>query len=165
MDSPKERRKTVKRILIVLLLLMFLLPTAFADECYVLCKPSAYVNARISPSAKSEAIGRFDCGDSIETDWVTKKDKNGNRWVHVIGTLESDAWISESFIQDSPVIIENAKATVVANGRTAVRDKPNGKRNKWVNNGSDITIFAYSNEWAITKNGYISMECIEVWHE
>ncbi len=155
--------------LFLLVLILALVGTVFAEDYtgYILCKPDDYVNVRMNPSSDSIVVGRFDCGDSFETDGKTKKDKKGKTWLHVINAhLEvGEAWVCSAYVQESPIIIETAMVTVVSKGRTAIRRIPNGKVNKWVHNCDDLKIFARSSEWALTSRGYISMECVEVWHD
>lgn len=129
----------------------------------ILCKPTDSVNARISPSTKSHVEGRYECGDEIETDGVVKTDKQGRKWIHVIDApFESgEVWVCSMYVQDSPVTVEKCHAYVCANGRTALRRSPNGKRTKWLSNGTSLTVLAYSDEWALTTIGYVSMSCIE----
>ena len=158
----------MRKYIILLLIAFILIPTiACGEEMFVICKPDDYVNVRMSPYSNSAVVGRFECGDSFETDGKTKTDKKGRKWLHIINaSLESsEAWICNSYVQSTQVTVERAKATVVAKGRTAVRKAPNGKVRKWVKNGSILKVLAYSDEWALTTNGYISLSCIEVWYE
>ena len=159
--------RKVKRFVWILILCLSVSCIAYADTAYVFCRPDDFVNIRYAPTTNSDDIGRFECGDSFETDGVKKKDKKNRTWLHIInaGLEVDDAWICASYVQYSPIIIETAYATVVAKGRTAIRKSPNGKLNKWVENGDDLKIVARSDEWALTERGCVSMDCIEVWYE
>ena len=159
----------MKRIVPILIIVLVVISSvsAFADECYILCNPSDYINIRMTPSSNGVVVGRFDCGDSFETDWKTRKDKKGKTWVHVINMhLEStDAWVCKNFVQETPVVIGTDYITVDKNGRTAVRKYPNGKVRKWVENGDELRMLARSDEWAFTTYGYIRLDCVEGYHE
>ena len=152
-------RKLLTTVAIILLLVM----VATASGETILCSPDDRVHARAYPSTKSSEEGWYECGDEIETDGVVKKDKQGRDWVHVINAPfeTAEVWVCAMYVQSSPVVVETRDAYVCSNGRTAVRRAPKGKRTKWVQNGDRLTVLAYSDEWALTTIGYISMECIE----
>ena len=152
----------MRKAMVTAIMVIMLFCTAYADNVYILCRPDDYVNIRMFPSTNSEAIGQLDCGDSIETDGVTRKDKKGRTWVHVCG-LEGGGWVCSRYVQETPVNIVSYDGYVSANGRTAVRRSPNGKVVKWLHNGDDVCIIAMSDEWALTKSGYIKKELLDVY--
>ena len=150
-----------KLLIATFLVLLIMVGTATGET--ILCKPNDNVNARRSPSTSAVIEGRFECGDEIETDGKVQTDNRGRKWVHVIGCKfeVSDVWVCASYVQDSDVTVETCNAYVSAKGRTALRKVPNGKRIKWLDNGKELTVLAYSDEWALTTIGYVSMECLD----
>ena len=151
----------MRKLIAVIVMLLIMVTTASGES--ILCKPNDSVNARRSPSTKANVEGRFECGDVIETDGKVEIDNRGRKWIHVIdGTFEtSDVWVCAMYVQDSTVTVEKRLAYVSANGRTALRRSPDGKRIKWLENGKELTVLAYSDEWALTTIGYVSMACLD----
>lgn len=156
-------RRFVPRFLTLVLTLVIVCASACADTVYALCRPGDIVHVREYPSSRSTECGRLDCGDAVETDWKTRKDKHGGKWLHVIG-FEGDAWVSARYLSSSPVIIADGDcyAYVCANGRTALRRAPNGKRTKWLKTGTELRVLAYTDEWVLTTRGYVKADCVEV---
>lgn len=152
-------------VLFFVLMLVFVCVSASADVAYVLCKPSDYVNVREHPSSRSKQAGILDCGDEVRTEWETKKDNHGGTWIRVYG-FEGDAWVSARYLSDTPVTIADADchAYVSANGRTAIRRAPNGKRTAWVKNGDELNVLVIGDEWILTTMGYVKAECVEVYY-
>lgn len=155
----------MKRIVSVLVTLVvafsLFVGVANADRMYVLCRPNDYVNVRSLPSTKSQAMGILDCGDYVETDGVSRKDKQGRKWIQVYG-FEGEAWICAMYLQESPVEIEKCTCYIVGKGKTALRRSPNGKRIKWLKNGTELTVLAMSDEWVLTTVGYVKREYVDV---
>ena len=156
-------KRFVPKFLAVLLVLMLVCASAIADTVYALCKPGDIVNVRRFPKTKCEDVGRLDCGDPVETEWETRTDNHGGKWVRVYG-FEGDAWVSARYLSNSPVTIVTCEcyAYVCANGRTALRRAPNGKRTRWLNNGDMLKVLAFNDEWILTTRGYVKAECVEV---
>ena len=156
--------KLVPRFLSVLLLLLLVCASAFADTMYVFCRPKDYVRVRESPTTSTEVVGYLDCGDPVETTGEMRKDKQGRKWLRIAG-LENGGWVCAMYLSDSPVTITDGYAGyVVSNGRTALRRSPNGKRIKWLNNGAEFRVYAMTDEWVLCKGGYIKRECVEVYY-
>lgn len=154
----------MKRFVTILLIVLTMLTSVgMADAYYILCNPSDYINARISPSKKSDSVGMLYCGTEIESDGEIRKDKAGNKWLHIINAPfeVDDAWVCLTYAQETPITIEKLTAIVVSNGRTAIRKSPGGKRTKWVNNGDELKVLAYSSDWVLTTKGYVAYECLE----
>ena len=152
----------MKKIVAIVFALLILVSTAYADTMYVLCKPGDYVNARMTPSTKGQVMGRLECGDEVETDRVTKKDKKGRTWVQIYGFEAGTAWVCAMYLQETPIEKEKCYGYVVAYGRTALRRSPNGKRIKWLNNGDELDILAMSEEWVLTTMGYVRREYLDI---
>lgn len=157
-------KRIVPLFLSFVLAFAILISIANAEQMYVLCRPKDYVNVRSFASTKSEVAGRLDCGDSVETDGESKRDKQGRLWIKVYG-FEGDAWICSMYLQKTPVEVGKCYGCVVSNGRTALRRSPNGKRLKWLENGTEITILAMSEEWALTTEGYVKRDYVDVYYE
>ena len=127
---------------------------AFADEngYYIICKPESHVNARNTPKKGGSIVGRFECGDYVRTDG---RKKNG--YAHLIDCSfeQTEAWVSERYlVKDQPYIGE-WHTVVMGCGRVAARRNVDGKRLRWLNPGTGVTIYVLSKEWCITNRGFI----------
>ena len=155
----------MKKLLAVFLAIIMLLSIAIADEeyeVYAFCNPKDRVNARMSPSKKSTIIGTYDCGEVIYTDGVTQKDSRGGTWLHVWCSFEmGEGWVSKRYVSESTVNVGACVATVLKN-KTALRRAPGGQRIRWLKKGDELNVLCYSDDWVLTKQGYISAECVEV---
>lgn len=150
----------MKRVLIVLLsvlLAALISVSAAADTIYVLCQPDSFVNVRQFPNKRSEIAGRVELGDHLETDG---KRKNG--FIHVFGTFDGDAWISAGFVTRDPVTVKRLDTEIVSKGRVACRRSVKGQRRKWVRNGQKVVIYAFSDGWSITDQGFIQTRFLGV---
>lgn len=154
-------RRLPPLILATVLVFGIFIGSATADRMYVLCRPKDYVNVREFPSTKGGSVGILDCGDWVETDGITKRDKQGRKWILVYG-FEGEAWVCAMYLQSTPVEIEKCVGLVSAKGKTALRRSPNGKIIKWLKNGSEVSILAMSDDWCLTVGGYIKRECLDV---
>ena len=138
--------------------------TAVAEDrqVFIFCNPKTSVNVRKSPKKGSPGTGRLDFGDPVMTDG---REKNG--YLHVYGVTENgDGWIFAGYVvEDQPVRMEKARATVAATGRVMSRRWVGGKKNGWLEVGDDVKVIGWSEEWAITNKGYIRTKYLEVWYE
>lgn len=159
----KPTRIVLKVIALILLVVLaftvdyLLKPAVNAEEvAYVFC--ADYVNVRQFPSKKGEEIGRFETGDVVHLDG-----KKRNGFLHCVDTgLESDGWIHAGFIvYDEPEHV-NQKATVVSKGRLAARKYIGGKRTRWLKPLSTVTVYYWSEDWAITNCGYVQSKHLEL---
>lgn len=156
----------MKRTLTLILCLasIFACFTAIADEykVFILCNPKTPVIVRKTPSKGASETGRLDFGDDV---WTDGKKKNG--YLHVIGITEAgEGWVfAGNTITDQPEKLTRAWANVAATGRVMTYRWINGKRNGWVKIGSEVKVYAISEEWAVTSKGYIRTKYLEVWYE
>lgn len=149
---------------LAILAVVFAVLPGFADEdeCYIICNPKSYVCVRRSPRKGAEETGRLDFGDNIFTDG---KKKNG--FIHVIDiTEDSEGWVfAGNVISDKPEQLMNAWANVAATGRVMSYRWVNGAKNNWIQVGTQVVVYAMSDEWAVTDRGYIRTQYLEVWYE
>ena len=145
----------MKRFLIILLCLL-MVSTACADTVYVLCQPDSFVYVRQFPKKGSEMAGYAELGDTLETDGIKK-----NGFLLVYG-FEGEAWIHMGFVTESPVTIFNARTQITSKGRVACRRSINGTRRKWLKDGSEVVIYAFADDWAITNQGFIQTQYLGV---
>ena len=129
----------------------------FYDTMYVLC--SDFVNVRMTPNKKMEPIGRLEAGDEVTVDG---KKKNG--YVHCVDMmLEScDGWVFAGYLTSDKPEKVNRKATVVSKGRLAARKYVNGKRTRWLKPQSTLTVWYWTDEWALTNCGYVKTKYLEL---
>ena len=154
----------MKRLLLIMIAVICAIIPCFSasegeDEYFIICRPGTCVNVRISPDMHSEVIGCKFFGDEIFVD----KEKNG--FVHItnLNSEYTEGWVYKGLIvEDKPVEI-NATAVIVSNARVAGRKYVNGKITKWLSNGTEVMIYAASDEWCVTDKGYVRAEFIEIW--
>ena len=153
----------MKKALAFLIVLLSLITAAFAvanaeDEYFIICEPGCVVNVRISPDTHSEIIGCKFFGDALMFD----RQKNG--FVHItnLNSEYSEGWVYKGLISEDKPIEANASAVIVSNARVAGIKYVNGKIKRWLNNGTEVTVFAISEEWCVTDKGYVKAEFIEI---
>lgn len=128
--------------------------------CWVLCKPGAQVNIRQTPENNGRVVGFLEVGDSFRTDG-----KSANGWIHVLGIGEhGDAWIYCGFVVESEPVQVFENYVCVAKNRVACRrwvGGPQVANSPWLVNGSAVSVFWMTDEWAVTSRGYIKSEYLE----
>ena len=144
----------MKKLLICLMILM-VVSSAAADDMYILCRPSTEINVRLSPKFGGEIIGHLYLGSVVHLDG---KKKNG--FVHAVdlGFECMEGWIYGGLLVSTPPEAREIRMQIQASGRVAARQYINGKRNKWLRTGREVTVYAISQEWSITDQGYIQTE-------
>ena len=158
----------MKRALALLLMIIMLVSIAImsiADDeyqVYAFCNPKDRVNARMNPSKKSQIVGTYECGEIIYTDGVIKKDNRGGKWLHIwCGFEVGEAWISKKYVSESEITVGACIATVVKH-KTALRRAPGGKRIKQLKVGTELQVLCFTDDWILTKQGYIKADCVEI---
>ena len=157
-------RKLLALFLTIILLLSSIFGAIADDEyqVFAFCNPKDRVNARMNPSKKSQIVGTYDCGEVIYTDGVIQKDNRGGTWLHIwCGFEVGEAWVSKRYVSDTDVTIGSCIATVVKK-KTALRRAPGGERIKWLKIGDELQVLCFTDEWVLTKQGYIKAECVEI---
>lgn len=142
----------MKRFLLILALMLVFFSMAKSETVYVLCQPSSFVNVRQFPVKGAEVAGRVELGEALETDGVKK-----NGYVHVCG-FEGGGWINAGFVTEYPVTIINIRTQILSSGRVACRRSINGTRRKWLSDGQNVTVYAFSDDWSITSQGFIKTQ-------
>ena len=108
------------------------------------------------PKKGAGVAGFAELGDALETDGIRK-----NGYLLVYG-FEGDAWISLGFVTECPVTVFKGKTQIHSKGRVACRRSINGTRRKWLKDGSEVVIYALSDDWAITNQGFIQTQFLGV---
>lgn len=130
------------------------------QSVWVLCDPDSYVCIREAPRKSAFAVGGATCGTRLETDGKAK-----GSYIHLVNVPAEDCegWISAQFIvYDEPYPMDRT-ATVVSNGKLAVRKGINGKVKKWLKPMEDsVRIRWWSDEWCLTTAGYVQTEFLEL---
>lgn len=125
------------------------------ETVWVLCNPKSYVNIRARPSGRSMVEGRAECGDGFLTDG--KKQKG---FLHVYAPIEAgEGWISLGYIVYEQPVPVFATLHIESRGRVACRACANGKRNRWLRNGDEVTVY-WMAEWAVTDRGFVNSDFI-----
>lgn len=127
-------------------------------ECWVLCQPDSYVNARLNPKKKSAEIGRLECGDNFYTDGKTM-----NGYVHCFGVGEwGEGWVHKGYVvYTKPYKPSTQLKKVESNGRVAARRTIDGARRCWLKNEQTIKVYMISEEWSVTNQGFVKTKFIE----
>jgi hypothetical protein len=117
-------------------------------EYYTLCQPESHVNARKTPRMRAEIVGRLELGDKV---WSDGAKRNG--FLHVYGPFECDCWVYAGFLV--PEITVQESEMFIQADKVACRRSINGRRRKWMYEGDRVKVFAFSDDWAITDQGFI----------
>lgn len=149
----------MRKLLSILLVFACLVATACADEvkCYIICKPGSYVCVRNTPKKGGKEAGRFDCGDYIYTDGIEK-----NGFVHLAGAFEGDGWVYKGNVVPDQPVIEKQTMRSSSNSNVICRRCVGGKKVGMLKNGDTVTVYARSEDWAVTDKGYIMIRFLEV---
>jgi hypothetical protein len=148
-------------IVVTLVVNIYFLTCSKAEEieCWILCQPDSYVNARLNPKKKSIEIGRLECGDKIYTDG---KIKNG--FLHCyVGFEYGEGWVHKGYVvYDKPERPVFPDTTITSKGRVAARRTINGDRRCWLKDGQKIKVYMTSSEWSVTNKGFVKTEYIDI---
>ena len=157
----KVYKITIAIVFAILIMLLLILPAKGEDyDCWILCQPDSWVNARENPTKKSMELGRLDCGDHVYTDGVTK-----NGFLHVWGlSFEfNEGWVHKGYVVYSepyrPYVYDT---TIQSNGRVQARKTINGARRCWLRDGDKIRVYMVSSEWSVTNKGFVKTEYIDL---
>ena len=140
----------------------FSMTEAHADEpiyeVWVMCRPDSEVYIRSKPRKDAPIAGSAVCGDYFRTDW---RERNG--FVHVtdVPNESGEGWISKRYIVCMEPMFVAYTMTVHSRGRVAVRNYPQGKRTRWVANGTELRVYCVADGWAVTELGYIMTQYLE----
>ena len=156
-------KKSLIAILLVLiaclLIIISIMDSARAEGKYILCRPKTEINVRACPKWGAEIIGHLYLGDSVETDGKVR-----NGFAHIVGlSFESmEGWIDQGLLVDTPPVVFECKDQIISDGRVAARQYIGGKRNKWLRSGREVNVYAISEEWSITDQGYVQTKYLSV---
>ena len=127
------------------------------ETMYVMCMD--YVNVRSSPNKKQDPIGRFETGDTVTTDGQRR-----NGYIHCVDLLfeDSEGWVFAGYLTYDKPEKMNRKATIASNGRLAARKYVNGKRTRWLKPNAELTVWYWSDDWALTNCGYVQSKYLEL---
>lgn len=155
-------RRLAIALAVICALTAVLAGAAAEDEYFIICNPKTPVIVRRNPKKSAEETGRYDFGDIVLTDG---KKKNG--YLHVVDiTEDGEGWVfAGNVVSDRPEKLTNARANVAATGRVMSYRWINGSKNGWVNVGTEVIVYAVSDEWSVTNKGYIRTKYLEVWYE
>ena len=147
-------RKLICAILAALLLI--LAASGLADEYFIICQPNSYVNVRISPKKDAAVIGRYELGQKVESDG---KRQNGFLHLTELSLENCEGWVSTGFVTGEMTI--ETRTARISRDKVACRRSIKGNRRKWLQKGDVVTVYAHSDEWAITSQGFIMTEFLE----
>lgn len=151
----------MKRILAALLLLVLCAGCAAAEDdegYYILCRPDGLVNVHSRPVKDSPVIGWVAFGRYVRTDGIRK----GN-YIHVIDLAaeEEDGWVCAGYLVYDRPRGEAYRAEIVSEWNVIARKNIGGKRVNRLRNGQKVTVYARSNEWAVTSKGFIMCDWLK----
>ena len=147
---------------VVWMIVIFLQEAGIAEEpwefdAWVMCGEDSWVIVREKPAKSAAEIGRIYCGDRFRTD---QKEKNG--YIHIVdaNTESGEGWIHAGYVVwQEPEKVD--REMVVRGGRVACRKWIGGKRRSWAAEGSRVTVYRMTAEWAVTDRGFIASEWLE----
>lgn len=144
--------KTKKAIALIAILIM-ICGTAIANQVgWVLCNPNkGMVNVRFDPNKNATIIGYRECGDTVILDG-----KREGRWLHCVDLhLENEeGWIYAGYVSNCPVTVGTRYMTTTV-GKLKVRADVDGRMLKRLPKGKELTVYAWSESWAVTNVGYV----------
>lgn len=152
-------KKRAKALLIVIIMSICAVITSISCaedliEYFVMCQPDSHVWVREFAKKTSAKTGYVELGDMVLTD-----EECVNGYMHVYGITEAgEGWVHRGFLVDSEPVIEEAEAWIDSKGRVACRRYVNGTRRKWLHKGDKVVIYAWSEEWSLTNQGFIKTE-------
>lgn len=151
-------KKLLSLFIAILLIFTVFAGSVLADEYYIICNPKTSVNVRRSAKRASEKIGWLELGDMVESDGETE---NGYMLCYLSNEY-GEGWVYKGYLTNEKPTPCGEMIEVIANGRVACRQYVNGKRQGWLKPGSDIKVYAYTSEWALTKNGFVKSEYLNL---
>ena len=126
---------------------------------WILCQPGDYVHARSGASTRRESLGRLVTGDHVEVDGRVK---DGFAHVARLALEEDEGWIYAGYlIEEEPKDARGMVFTICANGRVACRKYIDGPRRCWVVDGSQVKVYGYTSQWAVTNKGFVRTEFVD----
>ena len=148
-----------KLIFILVFVLLFSVASAETFECWVLCQPDSCVNIRERPKKSSPAFGEAECCDKFYTDG---KIINGCLHLFDFAGESDEAWIAKAYIvYDEPYKPKFEERQIISPSRVAARRTIGGKRRTWLHEGDLIKVYAISDEWCVTSQGFVKTEFID----
>lgn len=122
---------------------------------YVICTPEAEINVRESPKLRSGIVACLFFAQRVETDG-----KEVNGFVHVVNLNAdvSDGWVYKGLLVEDQPIPSSGVAQVYNAGRVACRKYANGIVLQWLKDGTNVEVYAISDDWCVTEYGFIKTE-------
>lgn len=126
---------------------------------WVLCQPDSYVTIRSGPKKTTAVSGYAYPGDGFQTDGR----KRGG-YLHVYVTNEAgEGWISRKYLTEcEPEIFEESEIMTVNVKQVNCRMCIGGRRRGWLKRGAEVTVYAMSDDWAVTNYGYIQSKYLDL---
>ena len=152
----------MKKFILVFITVLLFVSSAFAEDIWILCQPDSYVNIRPFASKKQEPCGIMECGWDAITDGTSK---NGYLLVYTTSTEAGSGWIKKGYIVYSKPVVHTYKTNIYSKGRVACWRAIGGNRRCWVKNGDCVTVYATSEEWAVTNKGFIKTKYLGIVYE
>ena len=123
---------------------------------WVLCQPNDYINVRMTPSTRSDIVGRLETGDTIYFDGKTR---NGFCHLNPAQLEVSEAWIYSGYVSEyEPRDMGGKTYRVTSEARVAARKCIEGERLRWMYDGDLVKVWYMTEEWAVTNRGFIRSE-------
>lgn len=128
---------------------------------WIMCKPGSRVEIRATPEKGGISEGWLDCGDSFETDAVTK-----NGWIRCYGVGDAEeGWIFLGYVSTEKPEKIGERYVCSAVKQVACRRWMGGPQvdgKPWLKNGQFVDVFLMADGWAVTSLGYIRSEYLDV---
>ncbi len=149
----------MKRYLALFAAVWLMLALAWAAEAaadttmYVHVRDGTYLNGRHDATKNSATEMRLYRGDAVE---VVKLDGG---WAEIIGGEAGTCWCCVDYLAEYPPDQDASLYTVVANGRVRVRQSPDGKTERYLQDGDIVEVRFVVDGWAcLVDGGYVMAE-------
>lgn len=165
----------MKRIIILILTLILLVPTvSVADRHYdaipdnwvdvwIFCNEGSEVSIRSEPGKNAHVICEAYVGDHFYADG---RKRNGWIRIHGLNTEADFGWIYSGHASyTKPIEIDDYHYVRTEGRKVKVRKCIDGKRIDWVYDDDYIRVYYASRDWCITSRGYIMTEFIDIDYE
>ena len=156
-DDGVRLLENIAIAMIVLVLVLAFAKVTFAEEhpatMYVCVSESSWLNGRAEPDAGSRVEAKFYAGYDVAVYEV----KDG--WARVQGGETGSVWCRIDYLSSTR---DDPRAyTVTANGRVRVRDVPDGRLVRWLDDGDSVTVTRWCESWAYVGDGYVDGRYLE----
>ena len=146
-------------VLVLVLAVLAAINGSLAEEqptqMYVTVSAGRWLNGRYQPDTHSSIEARFQSGDTVDVYEVS------GDWARVAGGESGTVWCDIHYLSATAPDEQPETCTVHADGRVRVRETPDGKLIRWLNNGDTVQVQCRIDGWAYIGDGYVQDQYLE----